>query len=1030
MRSRSIFLAALCACVAMAAAVPQAAVSSYTWKEDFQGSDLGQFASYPPVQDVGYDPSLSPATGFGAPGGRALMRILKPSRTGEERFGFIRALDLVTAAKGSLTFSYRLDFARLGDTLEVGIAGSNAKRYAATVAVEGGEAWHAVHIPLARLLDPAGRAAPAHTGIEALFIVATLRKASADITYRFLIDDLRLEAARKMCFDVRTPRVVSIAHWPELFAAVNVESGRPIAVKAVAPLRLSKAECVVEDQDGRPVGGGELHDTAHEGVWSNDAVPAAGAGIYTLVLRGTAEDGRTISTCVRVLRRPATAAIHPRLFFGPEDRDRLAARTRDPKYAPIWQHLRERARLARGRRDWSHVPALFALLDPVYLLPTLPGYINIADSAGESVELNSLDAYLTDDAESRAAAKTALLAIARWNAWAPPWFPEHGQHTYYPAGQLTERVAFAYDLLYDRLTPDERGVVRGALREYGIARSYHEYVADNRILANTSNWIGHTVGGALVAAAAIWGDADDGDLPLQTNGLLRKFEDHLAASYLDDGSYGEGVSYQEFDLESTGLALTAIERVLGLNYWDRSYVKDSLAYPLATLAQPVRGSLDTGDSHSPSGYTSAPIVARLRDPVFAWYYDHFQHRSFHDFVFADLSLPAQPPSGPGSRYFARKGYVIFRTGWGEEDTLVLFRAGPNFNHNHADQGSFLLRVFGENLVREAGPAHYYQDPYYDSFFKQAAGHNTLLVDDDPESQEVADTQRFPALNRYPRMADVLLSLSLGAATAELEQVYRGRLRSYTRRILSAPPGYLVICDDLVADRTPTPFDWRVHLPDVAQVKTDGASAVYVGPKASLAVLALFPADAALRVESGHLPYSIFNPSAPQVAPPNPAILDIRTRAPASQTRFLVLLAHARSEADARAFVSSARRIDEAGWEGFETSGDHADLVLFRKEPAVGEAPYADWSTDAAAWLARRENGGDTLLAGQQVTALKRGGRVLFTSDRAVSFVAEQKGDHLDLTFNAPAAAKGEVARADGSLADWNVPAGQQHLTIR
>ena len=46
-------------------------LESHTLREDFQHDGLGQFASYPPAQDVGYEPSLTPVTDHGAPGGRA-----------------------------------------------------------------------------------------------------------------------------------------------------------------------------------------------------------------------------------------------------------------------------------------------------------------------------------------------------------------------------------------------------------------------------------------------------------------------------------------------------------------------------------------------------------------------------------------------------------------------------------------------------------------------------------------------------------------------------------------------------------------------------------------------------------------------------------------------------------------------------------------------------------------------------------------------------------------------------------------------
>ena len=46
--------------------------------ESFAGDSLGQWASYPPAQDVGYEPSLTPTSEFDAPGGRALMRVVNP----------------------------------------------------------------------------------------------------------------------------------------------------------------------------------------------------------------------------------------------------------------------------------------------------------------------------------------------------------------------------------------------------------------------------------------------------------------------------------------------------------------------------------------------------------------------------------------------------------------------------------------------------------------------------------------------------------------------------------------------------------------------------------------------------------------------------------------------------------------------------------------------------------------------------------------------------------------------------------------
>jgi len=414
----------------------------------------------------------------------------------------------------------------------------------------------------------------------------------------------------------------------------------------------------------------------------------------------------------------------------------------------------------------------------------------------------------------------------------------------------------------------------------------------------------------------------------------------------------------------------------------------------------------------------------------AWFYQRFLHNSLLDFLFAGFSIPSQPPAAPGSRYFAQKGNVVFRTGWNEDDAVLLFSAGPNFNHNHADQGSFLLQAFGENLVREAGYANYYQDPYYDSFFKQAIGHNTVLVDRDPASQEVADTLRFPALHQYPHITDVITSRTVGMVASQLAPVYRGRLKTYQRRILMVGSDYLVVADDLAVNRSPAQFDWLLHLPDVASVKSEGDTAWYAGAKAALAARALLPAGAAARVESGHIPYAVFNPSAPAEPPWNPAILEFGTAHPSETARFLVILAPARTASGARAVVSGARPIDVEDWAGFETTGDRRDIVMLRKGAARRESSFDGWSNDAAFWMTRQAAGGIALLAAESVTTWKRGGRVLFTCDTPLSFAADYRAGAIELTVNAPQPATATIARPDGTLARLSVPAGQHDFTVR
>ncbi len=406
--------------------------------------------------------------------------------------------------------------------------------------------------------------------------------------------------------------------------------------------------------------------------------------------------------------------------------------------------------------------------------------------------------------------------------------------------------------------------------------------------------------------------------------------------------------------------------------------------------------------------------------------DHFL-KSPADFLFADC-FPSRAPAA-GSRYFPDKGSVVLRSG----DTMLLYRAGPNFNHNHADQGSFLLRAGGEDLVTEAGYSDYYKDPYYDSYFKQAIGHNTVLVDGDPESQEVADNTTLRALEQRPRITDVLLSPAVDALTSELDAVYRGRLRRFERRVLLIKPEDVILIYDDLAAQAPARFDWLLHLPDRDGLQTKDASAFYQGSKSALVVQRLFPGNASFQVENGHLPFAVFNPAAPASLPRQPAILKLSANAASGRGRFLVALSPAHLGGDFRWDAPSLQPVENPDWTVAERLSSHQELrIRFRKEPSRSEATDGPWSSNASVWMVSLgiPNGRMELLAGQGATILRRSGHLLFSATLPVSFAAEYREGEIRLTVNAPAAGRIRIARADGSLAEGEIAAGQQELTIR
>lgn len=996
----------------------------YTMHEDFQGDSLGQWASYPPAQDVGYEPSLAPTSKYDAPGGRSLMRVVKPNITGPLRFGFIKKIQVVVNNEAGIRFSYRINTSRASALIEIGLAGTNGILYTST-AVAQVDRWAQVESKLSTLRDSKGNAPPAGLRVEAVYLIARLNEADPDTTYRFIIDDVFLSAERESQFLVTTPATEAIDPWPVKISERGYRAGDKIAFETTAPATLSLVNCTLKKSDGSIAATQRLYDDGThgdrrrgDGIWSNSNLYSINAsdppGLWKAELDGSTSRGESLSTVVRLLvHQPAAPSVagHPRLFFAPADRSKLIERSRDPKLASLWAHIQTTAKNTRATGELAHGGAVFELLDSEYLLPSLLAYFDVLNRARARIAHNAFEAYLTDNAEARAATKSAMLAVANWKRWQPPWFNAQGQHTYYPAGLLAADVALGYDLLYDHLTESERAQIRTALIEKSIIPTYKEYVVDNRVMANTSNWIAHTVGGALIAAAAIAGDVDaskssSDKFEIYLHGLLLKLEDHMAASYLSDGSYGEGISYHEFDMETLGPALNALRRTFGIDYWKQTHVLDSTRYPLYTLSQPTSNSLDMGDTHAPAGHGIPAQVYESKDPVVRWYFSQFDRPSLSKFIFYDDSVAPLPPRLPTSRIFEEKGNAVFRSSWDKDAIIFLYRAGPNFNHHHADQGSFLLNVFGENLVTEAGWSDYYKDPYYATFFTQAVGHNTILVDRNPESQSIADTQQFKALNRYPRISDSITSEFYDGLSSDLASVYQDRLSSYQRRIVFVKPYYFVVFDDLKANGKSAQFDFLLHLPNRDKLKVEGLTATYRGEKSSLAVRSFAPDGARLTVENGRIPYHVLAARTPAETPAQPAYLAFKTVKPMSETQFLTALVPARHENAAQSLTREMTEITGENLQGIRVDrGNEMDLVIFRSGSGIQTIRQGDWSTDAATLAITQSGKSLKIFAVHNGRSLRRGNQILFSSELPASAAMNFKADDVDVVCSSPSATR-------------------------
>ena len=237
------------------------------------------------------------------------------------------------------------------------------------------------------------------------------------------------------------------------------------------------------------------------------------------------------------------------------------------------------------------------------------------------------------------------------------------------------------------------------------------------------------------------------------SGLLAKYKAHIDVAYRPDGAYAEPEAYAGIDLEDLTKGLAAIEKNLGIDWTTTTNVKSAYLYQLYLSTTSGRECPAFGDGGRNWGFALRNLhlwlAHRMKDPsaleryrwqtesgVFSPAYTFFDYLWMPDPKLSSKPLAEYPPS----RWFWSKGNAVFRSGWQPDDLIFAMRCGPHSNHYHLDQGTFWLLYNGETLLSEGGVVNYYTNPYFRSFYIQPIAHNTLVLNEYPESQEFADLQ--------------------------------------------------------------------------------------------------------------------------------------------------------------------------------------------------------------------------------------------------------------------------------------------------
>jgi hypothetical protein len=480
---------------------------------------------------------------------------------------------------------------------------------------------------------------------------------------------------------------------------------------------------------------------------------------------------------------------HPRLYFNQNDLDYLRALRSSPSHQAIWGAI----------KDWAdtHVN------DSPPSEPT-GQWFDAAVNTKTYLETMAFMYAMTGDPAYADAAKDWMLSVIGWSAWGTGSPPSVAQSS----SKIILGVCFGYDVLYDYLTSPERDAIRQEIItqtdfivQLGFSEPYPNHTAVNS--------------GAIGIAALTLGDEYDGSsdwLSYAINGA-QSFFDYGGG----DGSWFEGMVYNPYSMDGLAPFLDALKRVKGQDLFGNNDFLRNIAYFYIYMTYNGRP-LQFEDCNWHEGYSPEELVFIYRlaseysNGYAQWFADeHASQSMMQSFIWKNPNLTATPPADlPLTRHFSDIGYVVFRTGWGEDDLLFAFKSGSSRGHAHNSQNEF--GIYYQSKPITCGPGY-----VCNTSLDATWSHNCLLVDGKGQGQEPGDYQSLPlgttgVIERVD-VHDPYYRYLLGDASAVYNgQSGNGDLDEWRRHVVFVEnPDYFIIFDQLEA-ASAKQFSYILNLP--------------------------------------------------------------------------------------------------------------------------------------------------------------------------------------------------------------------------
>ena len=559
----------------------------------------------------------------------------------------------------------------------------------------------------------------------------------------------------------------------------------------------------------------------------------------------------TLPKAVHSFGKTAGVPVDSGLFFSKSDIPRIRENAKLPFFKEMWD---------------SVVNVDFEKEKDVIKNADLNKHWECLNPITKTLQNSAFITLLNDDKRHEELARMAIDKILEFKEW--DYFMVKGTDKIIglqmgPAALIA--MCLAYDWLGERLDNDTKERMIKGIVDKGVSSCYNSLynmrnpeqsglwvlipTSPMKFEADTKRWpyiLNHTnlkvipVAGLTFASVLLHGKHPEAKKWLE---MSRWGVETVTKIYYKDGAYDEGVGYWDYSTRHIIMAVELLKRNLNIDYTGEMNFKGSIKFVLQMTA-PFKdfefATVNFSDAGMNPDASAGFWVAKQFKDGLAQYTAAYEagRRNVFGMIYYDGTVKPIPPTDKDRDVKFEIGWIVSRTGWTENDSLLAFRGGNPANHEHADRNSFIFQAFGDRLLHDPmGAAYRASEAHW--ILRHTQSHNAVLIDGKGhffhDGKEGTNMTIAKAVTLDYHADEKVMSV-VSDATQPYQLVNKD-VKKVLRTLYFFKPDIIILVDEVVKSKEDSNIQLRFHpfnWDGKAVVSDDGVNGFKIGrPNANL-----------------------------------------------------------------------------------------------------------------------------------------------------------------------------------------------------